>query len=52
MEKIPYQLIRSRRRTLGLELRPQGLIVRAPLQATNRQIESFVEQHRQWIWQH
>ena len=52
MEKIPYQLIRSRRRTLGLELRPEGLIVRAPLRAANRQIESFVEQHRQWILQH
>ena len=24
MEKIPYQMIRSRRRTLGLELRPEG----------------------------
>ena len=52
MEKISYQLIRSRRKTLGLELRPEGLIVRAPLRATNRQIEYFVEQHRQWIRQH
>ena len=49
MEKIPYQLIRSRRKTLGLELRPEGLIVRAPLRATKGQIEYFVEQHRQWI---
>ena len=52
MEKIPCQLIRSRWRTLGLELRPEGLVVRAPLRATNRQIEYFVEQHRQWIRQH
>lgn len=52
MEKISYQLIRSRRKTLGLELRPEGLIVRAPLRATNRQVEYFVEQHRQWIRQH
>ena len=52
MEKIPYKLIRSRRKTLGLELRPEGLIVRAPLRATNRQIEYFVGQHRQWIRQH
>ena len=52
MEKIPYKLIRSRRKTLGLELRPEGLNVRAPLRATNRQIEYFVELHRQWIWQH
>ena len=52
MEKIPYKLIRSRRKTLGLELRLEGLIARAPLRATNGQIEYFVEQHRQWILQH
>ena len=52
MEKIPYKLIRSRRKSLGLELRPEGLIVRAPFRATNGQIEYFVEQHRQWIQQH
>ena len=52
MEKILYKLIRSKRKTLGLELRPEGLIVRAPFRATNGQIEYFVEQHRQWIRQH
>ena len=52
MEIIPYQLIRSSRKTLGLELRPEGLIIRVPLRATNRQVESFVEQYRQWILQH
>lgn len=46
MEKIPYKMIRSRRKSLGLELRPEGLIVRAPFRATNGQIEYFVEQHR------
>ena len=38
--------------TRGLELRPEGLIVRAPLRATKGQIEYFVEQHRQWVLQH
>ena len=52
MEKIPYQLIRSRRKTLSMALRPEGLVVRAPLRATNGQIEYFVEQHRQWVLQH
>ena len=52
MEKILYKLIRSRRKALGLELRPEGLVVRVPLRATNRQIEYFVEQHWQWILQH
>ena len=49
MEKIPYKLIRSRWKTLGLELRPEELSSCAPLRATNRQIKYFVEQHRQWI---
>ena len=52
IEKIPYKLIRSKRKTLGLELWPEGLVVRAPLRATKGQIEYFVEQHRQWIRQH
>ena len=52
MEKIPYKLIRSRRKTLGLELRPEGLIVRAPLRASERQICDFADQHQQWIWRH
>ena len=52
MEKIPYKLIRSRPKTLGLELWPEGLNVWVSLRATNRQIEYFVEQHRQWILQH
>ena len=52
MEKILYKLIRSRRKALGLELRPEGLVVRVPLRATNRQSEYVVEQHWQWILQH
>ena len=52
IEKIPYKLIRSKRKTLGLELWPEGLVVRAPLRATNGQIEYFVERHRQWIRQY
>lgn len=47
MEKIPYKLTRSRRRTLGLELRPEGLVGRSPFRTTNRQIEYFVVQHRE-----
>ena len=35
-----------------MELRSEGLIVRAPLRSANRQIGYFVEQHRQWIQQH
>ena len=52
MDDITYELIRSRRKTLSLEMRPEGLLVRAPLRASERQIRSFVDRHRQWIKKH
>ena len=52
MEKQSYKLIRSRRKTLSLQLHPEGLIVRAPLRASEKQIHDFVEQHQQWIEKH
>lgn len=42
-------VIRSARTTLALEVRPEGLLVRAPLRATDRQIRDFIAQHREWI---
>ena len=45
MDKV--ELIRSRRRTLGLEVTREGrVIVRAPLRAS---IERFVREHAEWI---
>lgn len=52
MEEISYKVIRSRRKTLGLELCSEGLVVRAPIRASEEQIHSFVDRHRQWIQQH
>ena len=49
-----YELIRSRRKTLALELTREGrLIVRAPLRISRREIDAFVEKHKHWIaiWQ-
>ena len=50
--KDPLQTDPQQAKTLGLELWPEGLNVWVSLRATNRQIEYFVEQHRQWILQH
>ncbi len=44
-----YKVIRSARRTLALQLTPEGLTVRAPLRATDAQIERFVASHEGWI---
>ena len=48
-----YELIRSRRKTLALELTREGqLIVRAPLRISRREIDAFVEKHKDWIVRH
>ena len=44
-----YQIIRSRRRTIGIEVKPEGVIVRAPLRASKLQIQKVVDRHSDWI---
>lgn len=48
--KDGYEVRRSRRKTLSLQVDTEGtVIVRAPVRCPNRIIESFVTQHREWI---
>lgn len=48
-----YQLLRSRRKTLSIELTPRGdILVRAPMRLSNRDIQRFVESRRDWIEVH
>ncbi len=48
-----YTLIRSRRKTLSLEIqRDLTVVVRAPLRATRREIDAFVQSHEQWLAKH
>ena len=50
---IDYTVIRSRRRTLALEVTRQGAaLVRAPLRATDADIARFVDSHRGWLEKH
>ncbi len=45
-----YKLIRSERRTLAMELSPEGdLILRAPRRMPLRLIEQFIASHEKWI---
>lgn len=47
------QIIRSKRKTLSLIVKPDGsLIVRAPLRASQKVILEFVEKNREWIQKH
>lgn len=45
----PYELIRSGRRTLALEVRGGHVIVRAPYRASQAVIDRFVAVHADWI---
>lgn len=47
--KYNYELIRSDRKTLGLQVKDGRVIVRAPRRATVQQIERFVREHEAWI---
>lgn len=52
-EKIEYQLVRSRRKTIGLEVKGDGsLIVRAPLRAPMCAIEDVLRDRYEWIVKH
>ena len=47
---MEYELIRSRRRSLALQLKPDGtVLVRAPLRAPKWQIEAFLRQNWDWV---
>ena len=48
-----YGLLRSRRKTLALELKKDGtLLVRAPMRLAKREIDRFVAAHEDWIEKH
>lgn len=46
---MEYTVIRSGRRTMAIEVRPEGVLVRAPFSSTDKAISAFVEQHSGWI---
>ena len=47
---MDYEWIRSRRRTLALQMKPDGTpVVRTPLLTSRRQVEAFLREHRDWI---
>ena len=44
-----YKIVRSNRKTISLQMRAEGLIVRAPYAATDAQIAEVVTRHAGWI---
>ncbi len=49
---IEYELIRSDRKTVSLQIRGGALVVRAPRRAKQADIDRVVEEHRAWIEKH
>ncbi len=51
-QSVSYTLIRSKRRTLSLEVtRELTVVVRAPMRCAHERIDRFVVQHQAWIAQ-
>ena len=46
------QVIKSRRRTIGIEVHADGkVIVRTPLRMSSAEINRFIDEHEDWIRQ-
>ena len=49
---MDYTIIRSRRKTMAIEIGRNGMVVRAPMRAGDREIRAFVEKNRGWVEKH
>ena len=49
---MEFEVVRSNRKTVAAEIRGDKLIIRAPLQATNEDINRFMLQNKKWIETH
>ncbi len=45
----PINIIYSSRKTIAIELRPEGILVRAPRGMSRREINAFLNEKRSWI---
>ena len=50
--KYEYKIIRSDRKTLAIQITPEGLVVRAPRYMSAAEIEKNVNAHADWIDKH
>ena len=50
--EIPYRLVRSDRKSIGIQITADGVIVRAPKRLSAAEIDRFVQSKRSWIEGH
>ena len=49
-EEIEVEIIRSKRRSMAIQIRTDGsVVVRVPMHASDRAIKRFVSAHARWI---
>lgn len=50
MENMDIQIIKSRRRTVSIEVHTDGsVILRAPDRITKKELDIFIDKHMSWI---
>lgn len=49
---MEFEVVRSNRKTFGAEIKGNKLIIKAPLQATNEDINRFMLQNKKWFEVH
>ena len=50
---MEYEVIRSRRKTLSMQVKGDGRVeIRVPLRTSDAEIRRFVEKHRRWLEKH
>ena len=49
---IPYRLIRTDRKSIGIQITADGVVVRAPKRLSAAEIDRFVQSKRSWIEGH
>ena len=53
MDGYPYEVIRSRRKSISLEISRQGrILVRAPLSMSDTEVARFVSGKEKWLRTH
>ena len=50
--RIPINLKRSKRKTIALEIKQDGIYLRAPLRMSDAEIQSFLERKKTWLQKH
>lgn len=52
-EQIPFEVLRSRRKTMAIQVRRDGSVaVRCPLWVADDEVRRFAKEHEEWIRQH